>query len=85
MNDIPRIDANAHGRDFVAGDVHGEFATLERAQHADEPLRPHVPQSWQQGLLRIPVKVISDSGLNVISDSGQSDHRSERSDAGVGL
>ena len=34
--------------------------------------------------LRIPVKVISDSGLNVISDSGQSDHRSERSDAGVG-
>ena len=30
MNDIPRIDANAHGRDFVAGDVHGEFATLER-------------------------------------------------------
>ena len=35
--------------------------------------------------VRIPVKVISDSGLNVISDSGQSDHRSERSDAGVGL
>ena len=35
--------------------------------------------------LRIPVKVISDSGLNVISDSGQSGHRSERSDAGVGL
>ena len=35
--------------------------------------------------LRIPVKVISDSGLNVISDSGQSDHRWERSDAGVGL
>ena len=35
--------------------------------------------------LRIPVKVVSDSGLNVISDSGQSDHRSERSDAGVGL
>ena len=35
--------------------------------------------------LRIPVKVISDSGLNVISESGQSDHRSERSDAGVGL
>ena len=29
------------------------------------------------------MKVISDSGLNVISDSGQSDHRSERSDAGV--
>ena len=37
------------------------------------------------GCLRIPVKVISDSGLNVISESGQSDHRSERSDAGVGL
>ena len=35
--------------------------------------------------MRIPVKVISDSGLNVISDSGQSGHRSERSDAGVGL
>ena len=35
--------------------------------------------------LRIPVKVISDSGLNVISDSGQSDHRSERSDAGVAV
>ena len=35
--------------------------------------------------VRIPVKVISDSGLNVISDSGQSGHRSERSDAGVGL
>ena len=35
--------------------------------------------------VRIPVKVISDSGLNVISESGQSDHRSERSDAGVGL
>ena len=35
--------------------------------------------------LRIPVKVISDSGLNVISESGQSGHRSERSDAGVGL
>ena len=35
--------------------------------------------------LRIPVKVISDSGLNVISESGQSGHRSERRDAGVGL
>ena len=35
--------------------------------------------------VRIPVKVISDSGLNVISESGQSGHRSERSDAGVGL
>ena len=30
MNDIPRVDANAHGHDFVAGDVHGEFATLEQ-------------------------------------------------------
>ena len=36
-------------------------------------------------VVRIPVKVISDSGLNVISESGQSGHRSERSDAGVGL
>ena len=35
--------------------------------------------------VRIPVKVITDSGLNVISESGQSGHRSERSDAGVGL
>jgi hypothetical protein len=35
--------------------------------------------------MRIPVKVISDSGLNVISESGQSGHWSERSDAGVGL
>ena len=29
MNHIPRIDANPAGRDFVAGDVHGEFATLK--------------------------------------------------------
>ena len=35
--------------------------------------------------LRIPVKVITHSGGKVISESGQSDHRSERSDAGVGL
>ena len=30
MNHIPRIDANPAGRDFVAGDVHGEFPALER-------------------------------------------------------
>ena len=36
-------------------------------------------------LVRIPVKVITHSGGKVISESGQSDHRSERSDAGVGL
>ena len=30
MNRIPRIDPNPAGRDFVAGDVHGEFPTLER-------------------------------------------------------
>ena len=35
--------------------------------------------------VRIPVKVITESGGKVIIDSGQSDHRSERSDAGVGL
>ena len=34
--------------------------------------------------LRIPVKLITRSGANLISDSGQSGHRSERSDAGVG-
>ena len=33
--------------------------------------------------LRIPAIVITGSDVNVISDSGQSDHRSERSDAGV--
>ena len=51
-------------------------------------LRPRPRREWGRRrciALRIPVKVISDSGLNVISDSGQSDHRSERSDAGVGL
>ncbi len=41
--------------------------------------------SHQLHELRIPVKVITDSGGKVISESGQSDHRSERSDAGVGL
>ena len=35
--------------------------------------------------LRIPVKVVTDSGGKLITHSGQSDHRSERSDAGVGL
>ena len=30
MNTIPRIEANPAGRDFVAGDVHGEFPTLQR-------------------------------------------------------
>ena len=30
MNRIPRIDPNPAGRDFVAGDVHGEFPTLTR-------------------------------------------------------
>ena len=38
----------------------------------------------KRGKLRIPVKVITHSGGKVISESGQSDHRSERSDAGVG-
>ena len=35
--------------------------------------------------VRIPVKVVTDSGGKLITHSGQSDHRSERSDAGVGL
>ena len=49
-------------------------------------IRLHIPIGRiPTGGVRIPVKVVSDSGLNVISDSGQSDHRSERSDAGVGL
>ena len=34
--------------------------------------------------LRIPVKLITGSGAKLDSDSGQTGHRSERSDAGVG-
>ena len=52
--------------------------------YSDPPYLRHTRTSKHR-YLRIPVKVISDSGRNVISDSGQSDHRSERSDAGVGL
>ena len=57
------------------------------AQRRSAPARrlSEVLQQIARTRLRIPVKVISDSGLNVISDSGQSGHRSERSDAGVGL
>ena len=36
-------------------------------------------------LLRIPVKPITDSGVKPITQSGQADHLSERSDAGVRL
>ena len=35
--------------------------------------------------LRIPLNLDTRSGVNVDTDSGQSDHESERSDAGVGL
>ena len=35
--------------------------------------------------VRIPVKLITGSGAKLDSDSGQTGHRSERSDAGVGL
>ena len=35
--------------------------------------------------LRIPAMVTIRSDVNVITDFGQSDHRSERSDAGLGL
>ena len=63
-----------HGVAFgVASDVGGVGASAYRRT------APTVER------LRIPVKVITDSGLNVISESGQSGHRSERSDAGVGL
>ena len=37
------------------------------------------------GSLRIPVKPITDSGVKPITQSGQADHLSERSDAGVRL
>ena len=43
------------------------------------------PAVVERTQVRIPVKVITDSGLNVIIESGQCDDRSERSDAGVGL
>ena len=36
-------------------------------------------------VLRIPVKLITDSGVKPITDSGQTGHLSERSDAGLGL
>ena len=35
--------------------------------------------------MRIPVKPITDSGVKPITQSGQADHLSERSDAGVRL
>ena len=35
--------------------------------------------------MRIPVKLVTGSGAKLDSDSGQTGHRSERSDAGVGL
>ena len=35
--------------------------------------------------VRIPVKLITDSGVKPITDSGQTGHLSERSDAGLGL
>ena len=35
--------------------------------------------------VRIPVIPITDSGMNPITESGQPEHWSERSDAGVGL
>ena len=46
------------------------------------------PVQFQKGIslnVRIPVKLITDSGAKLDSDSGQTGHRSERSDAGVGL
>ena len=39
----------------------------------------------EQGRLRIPVNPITDSGGKPITDSGPTDHVSERSDAGVRL
>ena len=36
-------------------------------------------------MVRIPVNLDRRSGVNLDIDSGQSDHVSERSDAGVGL
>jgi hypothetical protein len=36
-------------------------------------------------LLRIPVNLDTGSGVKLASGSGESDHLSERSDAGVGL
>ena len=41
--------------------------------------------SQRERSLRIPVKLITDSGVKPITDSGQTGHLSERSDAGLGL
>ena len=65
-----------------------EFAAqgIETMQGANRYLAEHYRAAFNEEFtVRIPVKVITDSGLNVISESGQSGHRSERSDAGVGL
>ena len=70
--------------------VAGLAASGSASESVEVDVRESEPESQRHPDLtvprvRIPVKVISDSGLNVISEFGQSDHRSERSDAGVGL
>ena len=47
----------------------------------DAPARPGIGVES----VRIPVKLITDSGVKPITDSGQTGHLSERSDAGLGL
>ena len=73
------VAAPAH-RSTLQGTHHGALSGTHRPA-LYLPTDPDSPVAT----LRIPVKPITDSGVKPITQSGQADHLSERSDAGVRL
>ena len=57
----------------------------DEAPRAEDKQERSAPDPEVVAKLRIPVKLITDSGVKPITDSGQTGHLSERSDAGLGL
>jgi|GEM_PF-2296257 len=77
--------------DYAAGTWRRSRRVIARIEHGPKGRNPRFIVTNLHGEARrlyemgIPVKSITDSGEKPITDSGPTDHNSERSDAGVGL
>ena len=92
-----RVAEDANGEDDTAGGGYARRQLFELIQNSADALSPIGGGSEREyGLergrtdllvlwplwVRIPVKPITRSGMKPITESGQADHQSERSDAG---